>query len=87
MKLLGLLVEDHGPDHVGGKQVRRELDPGKAGLKDFGQSPHREGLGQTGNPFEEDVTAGQEPDEEPFDHGGLAHYPAPHLLGNPLKRP
>src|SRR5581483_6423321 len=35
---------------------------------------------------EQDVAAGQEPDQEPLDHGVLAHQPAADLLDHPLHR-
>ncbi len=74
-EFLGLLVEDHGADHIGRQQIGRELDPGERGVDDLGQGPHRERLGQPGHPFEQDVAAGEQPDQQPLDHRLLADDP------------
>jgi len=60
----GLGVEDHGPDQVGGEQVRRELDPLEVQVQHLGQRAHRHALGQAGHALDEDVAAGEQSDEE-----------------------
>ena len=86
VELLGLLVEDHGPDEVSGEQIGRELNPGERRADDLGQGAHGEGLGQARHAFEQDMAAGQQPDEEALDHGILAHDASRHLLEDRLHR-
>ncbi len=80
VKVLTLLVEDHGADQVGRQEVGGELDPGERCVDDLRQRAHRERLGQTGNPLEQDVPARQQPDEEPLHHGILSHDAARDFL-------
>ncbi len=49
------------------------------GMEHLGEGPDREGLGEPRNPLEQYVPAGEEPDEEPFDHGVLPDDPSPDL--------
>ncbi len=79
-----LLVEDHRADHVGREQVGRELDPGERCVDDLRQGPHRQRLGQAGHALEQDVAAGEQPDQQPLDHGVLSHDPAGHFLEDAL---
>ncbi len=82
VEVLGLLVEDHGADQVGREQVGGELDPGERGVDDLGQRAHGERLGQPGHPLQQDVPAGEEPDEQPLDHGVLPDDAARYLFEN-----
>ena len=86
VKLLGLLIEDHGPDQVGGQEIGGELDPGKRGVDDLGQGAHGEGLGQPGNALQQDVSPGQQSHEEPLDHRILPDDPPGHLFENARNR-
>src|SRR5205807_2620429 len=84
IELLGLLVEHHGPDHVRGQQVRRELDSGERDAKAFGHRAHRQRLGEPGHAFEQDVPARQQADEQALDHQVLRHDPLCHLARDRL---
>ena len=86
VKLLALLVEDHRSDHVGGEEIGRELNPGERGVDDLRQRPDGEGLGQSGNAFEQDVATGEQPHQQPLDHGVLPHDAPGHFLENPRDR-
>lgn len=66
-------IEDHGADDVGGEEVRGELDAFEIDAEGSGKAFDQEGFGQAGHAFEENVTVGQEGDEEPFDDGFLAN--------------
>ena len=68
----GSRIIDLGADDVGREQVGRELDAVKTELQPLGQRAHRQGLGQAGHALEQDVPAGQEPYQQPVDHGPLA---------------
>ena len=73
VELLRLLIEDHRADEVGRQEVGRELDAGEAGVDDLGERADRQGLGQPGHALEQDVAAGEQPDEEPLHHRVLSH--------------
>ena len=84
VKVLGLLVEDHGADQVGRKEVRSELDARERRVDDLRERPDRQGLGEPGNALEQDVAAGEQPDEQPLHHGVLADDAARDLLEDGL---
>ena len=86
IELLRTLVEDHRPDHVGGQQVRRELDPRKADPQALGDGPNGEGLGESRHALEQDVTPGEQADQQPLDHDLLTDDALRHLAGNALRQ-
>src|ERR1035441_10471317 len=57
------LVVQRGADHVGGQQVRGELDAGEVQAEHARERPRDEGLAQSGQVFEQDVAAGQDADQ------------------------
>ena len=73
VKVLALLVEHHGADDIGRQQVGRELDPGERRVHHLREGAHRQGLGQAGHALQQDVPAGQQPDEQPLHHLVLPH--------------
>ncbi len=73
VEVLGLLVEDHGSDQIGGQQVRGELNPRERRADDLRERAHGERLGQARDSLEQDVATGQQPHEEALDHGILPH--------------
>ena len=72
-ELLLLLVVDHGAHNICREQVRGELDTAKVHVHRPAQRLDRQGLGQAGNTFEEDVSVGQESGKQGVDHVALAH--------------
>ncbi len=69
--------QDAGADEVGGHQVGRELDAREAAADDVGDGAHGERLGQAGHALDEQVAAGEQRDEHPFEQVVLAgHDPA-----------
>ncbi len=86
VKFLALLVEDHGADHVGRQQIRGELDAGERRVDDFGQGAHRQSLGQPGHSLQQNVPAGEQPDQQPLHHRVLSHDAAGHFLEYPRDR-
>ena len=73
-ELAGLHVVHLGSDEVGGQEVGRELDPGKVCLDGLSHGLDQQRLGQTRDTLEQDVTIGQERDEDPLHHVFLAHH-------------
>ena len=65
--MIGLL-EDLRPGDVGGHEVRRKLDTLKCHMEQLRQGLDQQGLGQTGRPGHEAVPAGEDRDEQMFDH-------------------
>ena len=63
------------------------MDPVKYPGYGRGQGPHRQGFGQTGDPFKQDVPVGQEGGEQAFDRGVLPHDDLPNLLAHFLEEP
>ena len=51
-------------DEVGGQEVRGKLEPLKAGADCLSQGLHRQGLGQTGDAFQQDMPVRQQPDNQ-----------------------
>ena len=43
------------------------------GVNDLGQGPHGQRLGETGHAFEQDVSAGEQSDQQPLHHDILSH--------------
>ena len=61
-KLAGARVVDLRADQIGGQQVRRELDAGKAGLNGLSHRLDQQRFSQTGHPFQQDMAIGQQRD-------------------------
>ena len=68
----GLRVVNLRADDIGRQHVRGELQARKARVDGGRQGFDRKGLGQSGDPFEQDVAIGQQPDNEPLDQVFLA---------------
>src|SRR5918999_2497018 len=60
------LIVDHGADQIGGKQVGRELNTMESTGDGRRHCSYRERLREAWNPFQQDVTVGQECHEEQF---------------------
>ena len=71
---------DQGSDHVGGEQVGRELDTLEFSAHALSQSLDRKGFGKTGHPLEQDVSIGQQTDDQAVDQVFLTNDDATHLL-------
>jgi hypothetical protein len=67
-----VLIVDLRAEHVGGQQVGGELNPLKGRADRLGERTHGQRLGESGNAFEQHVTAGQQADEQAVDHVLLA---------------
>ncbi len=72
-------------DDVAGHQVRGELEPGERAAGDVGQGAHGQGLGDAGHSLEQQVTAGEQPDQHPLDHHVLADQDPLDLEQGPLE--
>ena len=72
VEALGRRPPDPGADDVAGHQVGGELQPGEAAADDVGQGAHGERLGHPGHALEQEVAAGEQSDQHPFDHEVLA---------------
>ena len=68
----GRLIVDLRAEHVGGQQIRRELDALEGRVDRLGERAHRERLRQSGHALEQHVAAGEKADEQPVDHVVLA---------------
>src|SRR5207253_5170344 len=77
LKVAGALVVDPCADEVGGDEVGRELDALEVSGDRLRDRLYREGLGETGYPFDEEVAAREETDHEALDQVVL---PDDHLL-------
>ncbi len=71
---LGHFHDDVGAEDVGGHQVGRELDAVEGELEHFAERADQERLAQTGHAFEQDVAAGQDRGQSPFDDGVVADH-------------
>ena len=78
-ELTGRLVVDLRAQHVGGQQIRRELDAMERRVDGLGERSHRERLRQSGHALEQHVTAREKTDEQAIDHVVLADDAARHL--------
>ena len=65
---LGARPPHPGAGDVAGHQVGGELQAREAPADHVGQRAHRQRLGHAGHAFEQQVAAGQQPDEHPLDH-------------------
>jgi hypothetical protein len=75
-----LLVVDARADQVGRHQVGRELDALEPAAHRIGQRLHRQGLGQPGNAFDQQVAARQHRDHHALEKTVLADDHALHLV-------
>ena len=87
VEVLGLLVEDHGPDQVG-----RAAGPGVNWMREneawmiSARVRTASVLARPGHALEQDVAAGEQPDEEPLHHRVLPDDPARDFLEDRLHR-
>ena len=63
---------DIGAGNITGKKIRGELDPVEVPLNAIGQALDRLGFSQAGRALDEQMTVGQEGDQQPLDQPGLA---------------
>ena len=63
LELLGPLVIDREPGHVGREEVRRELDPAEGAAERAGDRLREDGLPGAGDILDQEVTAAEEGDE------------------------
>jgi len=75
-----LLVVDARADEVGGHEVGCELDPLEVAVDRAGDRLDREGLGEPRDAFDEEMSTGEQADEDPFEHVVLAHDHPLHLI-------
>ncbi len=61
-------VVDLRSRNVGGKQVRRELDARQRRIQVAGEALHGARLRESGQPFQQDVTVGEQPEDQALDH-------------------
>ena len=78
-ELPGRLVEDLRAEHVGGKQVGRELNSLEGRVDRFGERANGQRLRESRHALEQHVSASQEADEQPLDHVFLPDDATPHL--------
>ena len=71
--------EDVGADHVGGHQVRGELDAGEGEVEGAAHRPHQGGLAQAGHPLQQHVAPGHQADQHAAHHVLLADDDPAHL--------
>ena len=79
-----MLVEQAQACEVGGQQVRRELNALEPGVDDGGERFDREGFGQAGHTFQQDVAADEETGDYAFDDIFVADDDFFELLANPV---
>ena len=72
-------------DHVGGQQVRRELDALEGRVDRLGERADGQRLGEAGHALEEDVAAGQQADQQALDHRVLPDDALAQLLRDPFR--
>ena len=68
------LIEDHGPNQVGGEQVGRELDTLKIELQYLRQRVDGQGFRQARYAFEQDVAARKQANQQPVHEPVLPHH-------------
>ena len=86
LELPELLVEDARADDVGRNQVRRELDALELAADRLGERLHRHRLGEPGEALDEEVAAGKQRDDHPFEQGVLTHDHPLDLVEHLLER-
>ena len=75
-------IVDQRADDVGGQQVRRELDAIESRIQTARQRDDRERLGQAGHAFDQDVIAGDQRGQQPFQQRALSNDHGAELLAN-----
>ncbi len=83
-EIIAFAVENIGPGDVGGEQVGGELEPLVLRAQDAGKRLGQGGLGDAGHALEQDVTGGEQGDEELVRHRLHAHHHARHLGQGPV---
>ena len=74
------LVIDAGADQIGRHQIGGELDALEAAAHGARQGGDREGLGQAWHAFDQQMTAGQKCDHDPFQEMILADHDLLHFI-------
>ena len=77
---------DLGPGQVGRQQVGSKLDAAKRKVERLRQRPDCTRLGQPGHALDQDMSAGQQSDDQPFQQGPLSDHQVFHPLDQPLSR-
>ena len=70
---VAVVLHHGGADHVGGHQVRRELNARILQRNGLRQRAHQQRLAHARNAFEQHVSARQQSDQHAFDHFALPH--------------
>ena len=83
----GGLIVDLRADHVGRKQVRRELNAVERRVDRLGERADGQRLRQTRHSLEQNVSAGEKADEQPIDHVVLTDDTPRDLTRNVLNQP
>ena len=78
-----ILGDDVGTRHVGGHQVRGELNPGERKVENTAERSHKAGLSDAGHTLQQNVTSGDERNDGVFNNLGLTD----HILAGFLKNP
>lgn len=79
LELLALLGVDKSPGDICRQEVRSELNPAEPCIDSLRQCTDSQCLGKARNSFQEDVSIGQEADEEVLNKMLLAYYDLTHL--------
>src|SRR5690554_1094556 len=79
------LIVDHRADHIGGEEIRRELNAAKIGLDRLRERIHHQGFGEARHALDEDMASDQKADEDPLDHLVLADNGALHFFADSVE--
>ena len=80
----GVAVVDGNADNVGGEEIGSALDSGKGALDGLGKCVGEDGFADTGDVFDEDVSPGEEGDDDAIDGGGVPHVDGGDVLSEGL---
>jgi hypothetical protein len=83
----GVHVVDRGAGDVGRQQIRRELDALEGGGDGLARGLDRQRLGQARHALDQAVAVGQEADQDPLDHLGLADHDLADLGDDVVEEP
>ena len=86
IELLRPLIEHHRADDVGREEIGRELNAREADAEALRHRADGERLRQSRHALEQDVAAGEQPDQQPLDHDLLADDPLGHLARDGLRQ-
>ena len=86
IELLRALIVHHRADHVRGQQVGGELDPRERDPQALRHGAHDERLGEPRHPLEQDVSAGQQADQQALDHHLLTDDAFRHFAPDGLRQ-